>query len=266
MQAELKRQSQGFETNEKYKRTVTVLYELEKEKAEKQRVYEEIYEALLKDMNRQEEDQHKPKISSKPSSKSSSFRTKRIPSFTLSNPIRSYAKIKCVLIGDGGTGKTSIIHYFMHKRRQEGYVPTIFDNRSVEVQQGNVLVTVNFWDTAGQDCYDKLRPLSYADAHVALLVFSVTSQTTLNNVLGKWHPEFQHYCRKVPFVLVGNKTDPMQDQQVSSILLIFGQPKSLSIGFCQSMIRLASAIQTVDASVKRKGVVFLFHCQWKDNC
>ena len=209
MQAELKRQSQSFETNEKYKRTVTVLNELEKEKAEKQKVYDEIYEALLKDMNKMESEH-----SSKQSSRNSTIRAMRTPSFTISGGIRHYAKIKCVLIGDGGTGKTSIIHYFIHKRSHDSYVPTIFDNRAVEVLHGNTSVTVNFWDTAGQDGYDKLRPLSYADAHVALLVFSVTSQTTLNNVLAKWHPEFRHYCNKVPFILVGNKTDPMQDQDV----------------------------------------------------
>jgi len=190
---------------------VTVLNELEKEKAEKQKVYDEIYEALLNDMNKEDEEQK-----AKPSSRTSTIRT---PSFTVTGGIRHYAKIKCVLVGDGGTGKTSIIHYFINKTRLESYVPTIFDNRSVEIQLGNTMVTVNFWDTAGQDGYDKLRPLSYADSHVALLVFSVTSQTTLNNVLAKWHPEFKHYCRKVPYILVGNKTDPMNDQKVSYTML-----------------------------------------------
>lgn len=208
---ELKRQSQSFEGNEKYKRTVTVLNELEKEKAERQKVYDEIYETLLKDMN-QEGSEHASKQSSRTSTVNYATRS---PSFTLGGGIRHYAKIKCVLVGDGGTGKTSIIHYFMHKRRNESYIPTIFDNRAVEVSHNNTLVTVNFWDTAGQDGYDKLRPLSYADSHVALLVFSVTSQTTLNNVLAKWHPELEHYCRKVPFILVGNKTDPMEDQKVN---------------------------------------------------
>ncbi|XP_067937402.1 uncharacterized protein [Watersipora subatra] len=208
LQEELKRQSQTFETNAKYKQTVTVLGELEKEKAERQKVYDEVYETLLKDINKLEEDRTYSRTSSVKNSAAV-----RTPSFTLSGGIRHYAKIKCVLIGDGGTGKTSIIHYFMHRRRNESYIPTIFDNRSVEVMHGNTLTTVNFWDTAGQDAYDKLRPLSYSDAHVALLVFSVTSQTTLNNVMAKWHPEFRHYCRKVPFLLVGNKTDPMQDQK-----------------------------------------------------
>ena len=202
---------------------MTVLNELEKEKAERQRVYDEIYETLLKDMNKETLE---PKVSAKPSSKPSSktstlSRTghNRVPSFSMGG-IRHYAKVKCVLVGDGGTGKTSIIHYFMHREKQQSYIPTVFDNRAIEVVQGNTHVTVNFWDTAGQDSYDKLRPLSYADSHVALLVFSVTSQTTLNNILAKWHPEFRHYCRKVPFILVGNKTDPMEDQQVSCNLIL----------------------------------------------
>lgn len=218
MQTELKRQSQNFESNEKYKRTVTVLNELEKEKAERQRVYDQIYETLLKDMNKEERE---PKVSAKLSAKPSSSKTStlsrtshnRVPSFSMGG-IRNYAKVKCVLVGDGGTGKTSIIHYFMHREKQQSYIPTVFDNRAIDIIHGNTQVTLNFWDTAGQDAYDKLRPLSYADSHVALLVFSVTSQTSLNNILAKWHPELRHYCRKVPFILVGNKTDPMEDQQV----------------------------------------------------
>jgi len=129
---------------------------------------------------------------------------------------RHHAKIKCVLIGDGSVGKTSIIHYFINKQSQPSYVPTIFDNRSVDVTHGHTLVSVNFWDTAGQDAYDRLRPLSYSDAHVALLVFNVQSQISLNNVLAKWHPELKHYCRKVPYILVGNKTDPIRDPEVSA--------------------------------------------------
>lgn len=189
---------------------MTVLYELQKEKAEEQRVYKEMCDTYLKDMNKMEMEQD-----AKPSSRRSTMRsTSRAPSFSISGGIRRFAKIKCVLLGDGGAGKTSIIHYFIHKRKLESYIPTIFDNRSIDVMHKNTQITINFWDTAGQDGYDKLRPLSYADAHVAILVFSVTSQTTLNNALDKWYPELKHYCKKVPFILVGNKTDPLDEQKV----------------------------------------------------
>lgn len=223
LQTELKRQSQSQSqaNDEKYKKTVAVLQELEKEKAEKQRVYNEIYETLLKDLEKvddcEKEKSSRASTLSRPSrpQRQSSFRT---PSFTLGG-LRQHAKIKCVLVGDGGTGKTSIIHYFIHKQRLQSYVPTVFDNRCVDITNGNTLVSVNFWDTAGQEAYDKLRPLSYADAHVVLLVFSITSQTTLNNVLAKWHPEIKHYCKKTPIILVGNKTDPIEDQVVIALFI-----------------------------------------------
>lgn len=202
---------------------MAVLGELEREKAKKEQYCDEVYEKLLKNMNKADDETDKASRSStlsksnKSAVKVAHFRT---PSFTLGG-FRHYAKIKCVLVGDGGTGKTSIIHYLIHSQRLQSYVPTVFDNRSIDITNGSTLVTVNFWDTAGQEGYDRLRPLSYGDAHVAILIFSVTSKTTLNNVLAKWQPEIKHFCKNVPLILVGNKTDQCEDKEVGQFYLTF---------------------------------------------
>ena len=52
---------------------------------------------------------------------------------------------------------------------------------------------------------DRLRPLSYSDADVILMCFSVESPDSLDNISEKWLPEVQHFCPHVPIVLVGNK-------------------------------------------------------------
>ena len=63
------------------------------------------------------------------------------------------------------------------------------------------------WDTAGQEDYDRLRPLSYPDTDVILMCFSVDSPDSLQNIPEKWVPEVKHFCPNVPIVLVGNKKD-----------------------------------------------------------
>ena len=68
-------------------------------------------------------------------------------------------------------------------------------------------VLVGLWDTAGQEDYDRLRPLSYSNAHVFIACFNLTNQDSLTHIEEKWVPELRHYGRKVPIILVGCKKD-----------------------------------------------------------
>ena len=70
-----------------------------------------------------------------------------------------------------------------------------------------VQVELALWDTAGQEDYDRLRPLSYPDTDVILMCFSIDSPDSLQNIPEKWVPEVKHFCPNVPIVLVGNKKD-----------------------------------------------------------
>ena len=60
---------------------------------------------------------------------------------------------------------------------------------------------------AGQEDYDRLRPLSYPQTDVFLLCFSVASPTSFANIKAQWVPEVRHYCPSTPVVLVGMKGD-----------------------------------------------------------
>ena len=66
----------------------------------------------------------------------------------------------------------------------------------------------------GQEEYDRLRPLSYANANVFLLCFSVTNSVSHENIFAKWYPEVSHFCPDVPLILVGTKLDTRNDQGV----------------------------------------------------
>lgn len=74
-------------------------------------------------------------------------------------------------------------------------------------------VNLGLWDTAGQEDYDRLRPLSYPQTDVFLICFSIISPASFENVKSKWWPEIQHHAPGVPLVLVGTKSDLRDDQE-----------------------------------------------------
>nr|XP_020824007.1 rho-related GTP-binding protein RhoD isoform X3 [Phascolarctos cinereus] len=92
------------------------------------------------------------------------------------------------------------------------YVPTVFERYSMALQLDGKPVNLYLWDTAGQEDYDRLRPLSYADAQVVLMCYDVMSPNSFDNILSKWYPEVTHFCPGVPIILVGCKTDLRKDK------------------------------------------------------
>lgn len=79
---------------------------------------------------------------------------------------------------------------------------------------GDEPYTLGLFDTAGQEDYDRLRPLSYPQTDVFLVCFSVTSPASFENVREKWFPEVHHHCPGVPCLIVGTQTDLRDDQSV----------------------------------------------------
>ncbi|KAH8106385.1 small GTPase-binding protein [Phellopilus nigrolimitatus] len=118
---------------------------------------------------------------------------------------------KLVIVGDGACGKTCLLIVFSKGTFPEVYVPTVFENYVADVEVDGKRVELALWDTAGQEDYDRLRPLSYPDSHVILICFAVDSPDSLDNVQEKWHSEVTHFCQGLPVLLVGCKKDLRKD-------------------------------------------------------
>jgi small GTP-binding protein len=124
-----------------------------------------------------------------------------------SGDIAAAIRIKLVVVGDGAVGKTSLLISFATDKFPTDYVPTVFENYTAQMKLKEDTILLHLWDTAGQEDYDRLRPLSYPGADLILLCFSTAHKPSLESIKVKWHPEVRHHIPKVPFFLVGTKLD-----------------------------------------------------------
>ena len=140
-------------------------------------------------------------------------------------PSSKLKRTKIVLAGDGFCGKTSLQIAFRclnecrstsHGHGRDSlpcfsreYSPTVFENFSSAMTVPEEMdcgdgkdspsdVEIEVWDTAGQEDYERLRPLSYPGADVIVLCFAVDSPDSLHNATTKWAQELRRYCPKVP--------------------------------------------------------------------
>ena len=115
--------------------------------------------------------------------------------------------VRVVAVGDGSIGKTCMLLVFKGDPFPEDYEPTIFESHhEIREFQGKTYC-LHLWDTAGQEEYDRLRPMSYSKCDVVLVCFALNDKETLNNVKDKWYTEIKEFCPNAAKILVGTKAD-----------------------------------------------------------
>jgi len=138
--------------------------------------------------------------------------------------------IKCVIVGDGAVGKTCMLISYTTNKFPEEYVPTVFDNYKATIHVGEKAYLLSLFDTAGQEEYDRLRPMTYPHTDIFLVAFSVVSRESFNNVKFKWIPELQHHCPGAAFILIGSKCDMRTSQGGNVVSTVEGQKMCAQLG------------------------------------
>jgi len=137
-------------------------------------------------------------------------------------------------------------------------VPTVFDNYAVTVMIGDEPYTLGLFDTAGQEDYDRLRPLSYPQTDVFLVCFSVVAPASFENVKEKWFPEVRHHCPGVPCLIVGTQMD-LRDDPTFIEKLAKNKQKPIAVEQGNKLARDLGAVKYVECSaLRQKGLKDVF--------
>ncbi|XP_027030381.1 rho-related GTP-binding protein RhoH [Tachysurus fulvidraco] len=115
--------------------------------------------------------------------------------------------VKCVLVGDCAVGKTALLVRFTSETFPDCYRPTVYENTGVDVFMDGVQISLGLWDTAGNDTFRQIRPMSYQQADIVLLCYSVANPSTLASIHQKWIREVRENLPHVPVLVVGTQTD-----------------------------------------------------------
>ena len=120
--------------------------------------------------------------------------------------------IKLVTVGDAfsgdGTGirnyKTALCQVLAQSHGlKDDTIAMSFDNYSITAMVNGEPITVGFFDTAGQEDYARLRPLTYPQTDIILVTFIMQVERTLDNVIAKWIPEIKDFAKDAACFLVG---------------------------------------------------------------
>ncbi|KAJ7212460.1 ras-domain-containing protein [Mycena haematopus] len=133
---------------------------------------------------------------------------------------------KLVLVGDGGTGKTTFVKRHMTGEFEKKYIATLgaeVHPLTFATNYGRILF--NVWDTAGQEKFGGLRDGYYVQSNCGIIMFDVTSRITYQNV-PNWHRDLERVCENIPIVLCGNKVD-VKERKVKPNSITFHRKKNL---------------------------------------
>ncbi len=215
---------------------------LEKEEEEEEKTTEDITEAVpLEDVLEFEED--KKKLEEQPPAVEA-------PALEDVKTVRrTKALIKIVIVGDAAVGKTALRKKYSDTTYDQEYKHVLgADFATKHFSKNNEDFSMQVWDIAAKERFDKSKELFFKSIFGALLVFDVTNRDSFNNI-HYWLEELRKVeSKELALIIIGNKTDLRSDQESASITREEGQELasklSEEIGFDVSYVETCAITGT----------------------
>ena len=132
-------------------------------------------------------------------------------------------RFKITVIGDGAVGKTSLIQKFTNDNFKEDYIKTIGAQFSIfDKKIDGDKIKLLFWDIAGQDDFNFLRPSFFKNSVAAIIVYTLEEnelgEESFKNITN-WDVDIKKYCGDIPVVIFGNKVDLIDEKQLDTSVI-----------------------------------------------
>ena len=130
--------------------------------------------------------------------------------------VEDLIKLKLIVVGNQGTGKSCILNRFVNETFEENYEATIgldFQSKNITIHDQDVRLII--YDTAGQEKFRSLIPMYIREAQIILFIYDISDEESFNSI-PKWIQEVKEVLKEeVVFVLIGNKIDLESQRKVS---------------------------------------------------
>ena len=125
--------------------------------------------------------------------------------------------LKISFIGGMSVGKSSIIRRYIHDQFEVVSQSNITANfESKVIKYNGKAITIELWDTAGQEKYRSIGKLFYKDSYIICLVYDIAKRESFQDLKDKWYKDVSIYGEKYKIIaIVGNKLDLYETEEVS---------------------------------------------------
>ena len=130
--------------------------------------------------------------------------------------VEDLIKLKLIVVGNQGTGKSSILNRFVNETFDERYQATIgldFQSKNITIHDQDVRLII--YDTAGQEKFRSLIPMYIREAQIILFIYDISDRESFDS-MPRWIQEVKDVINKeVVYTLIGNKIDLEKERKVT---------------------------------------------------
>ena len=134
---------------------------------------------------------------------------------------RNQENFNIVFLGDSGVGKSSIINRIISKKFEQDIAKTIgasYAPKCLFLKGINVSLKLDLWDTPGREEYFSLLKIFVKNADGCIIVYDITNYKSFENINKYYNIIKETGNEKIQIILIGNKIDLYEKQEVSEEL------------------------------------------------